>query len=107
MAQIRVVPSEVDFSAEPGTTVFAAAHDAGLRWPTVCGGQGSCHTCVMRVVEGAHNLSPVGTWEEEGLRELGLTDDTPEQPYRLACQAQVRGDVVVRKSGVRDNETKG
>ena len=101
VAQVRVVPSEARFTAGAETTVFLAAHEAGIRWPTICGGQGTCHTCLMQVVDGSENLSAIETWEREGLDELGVTVNAAGEPYRLACQARVHGDVVVRKAGVR------
>jgi ferredoxin len=107
MAHVRVVPADLSFVAASDTTIFTAAHEAGLRWPTICEGQGTCHTCVMRVVEGVANLSPIEAWEREGLQELGLGDESAEEPYRLACQARVHGDVVVRRAGVRANDPKG
>ena len=77
-----------------------AATAAGYYWPTVCGGKGTCRTCYATVLSDGASLSPIGAWEAEGLASLGLPG-TQTGAVRLACQAQVRGAVTVRKSGVR------
>ena len=53
-------------------------------------------------LNGLENLAPPSAWEVEHLglvmgRFRGVSDGS----VRLACQAQVRGPVVVRKAGVR------
>jgi 2Fe-2S ferredoxin len=95
-----VQPTGVTLVVEVGETIFAAAEAAGYRWPTVCGGQGTCHTCFMKVLDGESGLDEVGPWEAEGLAELGPVGGDGA-PLRLACQARVRGDVTVFKRAVR------
>ena len=53
--------------------------------------QGDCGTCLMKVVEGLDNLSQPSVLEARVLKEHLAARDT-----RLACQAQVLGDVTVR-----------
>ena len=100
MPQVTVHPLGVTLDVEDGETVFATAVANGYRWPTVCGGQGSCHMCFMKVLDGEAGLDDVEPWEAEGLAELGQVGDEGET-IRLACQARVRGDVTVFKRGVR------
>lgn len=101
MPIVRVEPAGLELPAEAGQTIFAAAAAAGVRWPTVCGGVGTCRTCFVRVRrDQADRLSPVERWEREGLGELGLPDG-PDDVVRLACQARAEADVVVTKPGVR------
>ncbi len=100
MPQVTVHPLGITLDVEDGETVFATAIANGYRWPTVCGGQGSCHMCFMKVLDGAAGLDDVEPWEAEGLAELGQVGDEGET-IRLACQARVRGDVTVFKRGVR------
>jgi ferredoxin len=95
---VLVRPSGIRLEPQPGQTVFAAAELAGYRWPTVCGGHGSCRTCAMTVESGLENCSPIGDWEAEGLAALRKPLDGV---CRLACQTSVSGDVVVNKRGVR------
>lgn len=66
---------------KPGQTLLEAAQQGGVDLTALCGGDGWCHGCKIRVVEG--KLSPVTINEEAAL--------TPEQlkaGYRLACQAE-------------------
>lgn len=78
-----------------------AAHDAGLFWPTTCGGQGICTTCTCAVESGAENLDEMGRAELKTLT-ADLSEATiRSRRLRLACQARVSGDVTVTKRGVR------
>ncbi|WP_019873703.1 2Fe-2S iron-sulfur cluster-binding protein [Sporichthya polymorpha] len=95
---VRVRPAEVRIDPEPGETVFAAAVRLGYRWPTICGGNGTCRTCVMTVESGRENCGPIGDLEAEGLDAL---KESKDGGHRLACQTTVTGDVVVTKRGVK------
>jgi ferredoxin len=53
-------------------------------------GDGSCGSCLIRVLKGADALSKMGQDEAEFLELLG--SDSSE---RLACQCRVRGDVEI------------
>lgn len=97
--RIDVEPSGVSFEVAAGETVFAAATRQGYRWPTVCGGMGTCRTCIMTVLEGEQDCSPIEAWEAEGLEEVGAAARGSGQ--RMACQTRVSGPVRVRKPGVR------
>lgn len=57
-----------------------------------CGGHGLCTTCRVKVVEGAHNLSKPNAQEHKIASERGW-----EPQIRLACQAEVMGDVAVQR----------
>lgn len=95
---VLVQPVGIRLTPEPGETVFAAAQRSGYRWPTVCGGLGTCRTCVMKVEEGREYCSAIGELEAEGLDAL---KEAKDGVHRLACQTSVSGDVVVHKRGVR------
>lgn len=99
--RILVEPAGISFETDPGETVFAAAARHGYKWPTVCGGVGSCRTCLMTVLEGEEDCSPIEAWEAEGLDEIGAAAKRSGGPVRLACQTRIRGPVRVRKPGVR------
>lgn len=98
MPKVTVMPLGVAIEVEDGESVFHAAVDAGYKWPTVCGGEGSCRTCYMRVLEGADNFEEPDDWEREGLDDLAFS---AEDGLRLACQARVHGDATVRRPGVK------
>ncbi len=101
MAEVVVEPSGTTFEVDEGETVFEAALRHGYRWPTICGGIGSCRTCIMTVLDGLEACSEIGAWEAEGLEEAGAAAAAPGGTARLACQTRVSGNIRVRKPGVR------
>lgn len=100
MPTVSVQPTGVLLAVNCGETVFQAAARLGVKWPNVCGGKGLCRTCWFEIVEGAQNVAPIQDPEAAALRLLLPTLETA-RPVRLACQAAIWGDVVVRKPGVR------
>src|SRR5687768_3571215 len=101
-ARINVLPSNIEFDAEVGETMMAAAWRRGLYWPTTCGGQGICTTCLTQVVSGGEFLGEMSRNERKTLvAERG--EAILKRPARLACQAAICGDgmIVVEKPGVR------
>ena len=107
--KIDVEPSRVSFAIRADETVMAGALRNGYSWPTICGGQGACGTCVALILEGQEHLSPMQAREETSLRVVASTLPSPlpsslpgrGQCWRLACQTKVSGDVRLRKIGVR------
>ena len=95
---VTVLPRGAVFTVEAGQSVYDAAVQHGLRWPTMCEGLGTCHLCYMSVVEGTEHVNTIEPYEAEGLAELV---DTDEGQLRLACQVRPTGDLVVVKRGVR------
>jgi len=57
---------------------------------TNCGGAARCGTCKVTVVEGEDRLSPPTPPEVARKGDAGTR-------HRLACQANVRGDVILRR----------
>ncbi len=105
MPRITIQPLGRVIDAEDGDTLMGAAHEAGLYWPTTCGGQGICTSCACKIEAGAENLEPMGRSERQTLaQELGEAAVTSGRT-RLACQARLHGDVAVQKPGVRANKT--
>ncbi len=104
MAAVRVLPLDIEFDAEVGQTLMQAARSHGFYWPTTCGGQGICATCLSEVVSGEDCLFEMSRGERKTLvAERG--EAVLARPLRLACQAVVRdGPIVVLKPGVRPAE---
>jgi 2Fe-2S ferredoxin len=105
MTKVIVIPGEIEFEAQPGETVMGAANARGLYWPTTCGGQGICTTCLSEVLEGADFLVGMGRSERKTLvAERG--EAILRRPVRLVCQAIVlEGDTIkIAKPGVRGQE---
>jgi uncharacterized 2Fe-2S/4Fe-4S cluster protein (DUF4445 family) len=74
--------------ASPDSTLLEAAQKAGISLMAICGGQGVCGRCIVRVMSGS--VSEV--------TEIEAGELSPEEiagGFRLACQTQVRGDVLV------------
>ena len=97
----RVAPSGVSFEIDENETIMAAAIRNGLTWPTICGGQGTCKTCVFLTLEGDENLAEIRDYEKEALATIAESLTDQGKGWRLACQATVTGDVRLRKIGVR------
>ncbi|QCK16833.1 adenylate/guanylate cyclase domain-containing protein [Mangrovivirga cuniculi] len=57
-----------------------------------CGGNGRCTTCRVRIIEGSENLSKVTPLEKELIRKRNW-----DPSIRLACQAQVKGNVAIQR----------
>ena len=92
---VRVEPDGLVLDVRDGQTIFRAAYDAGIEWPTKCGGARQCTFCTMTVTAGAENLSAADKDElfrtAAWIRKLGIEPNR----LRLACAARVRGPVVV------------
>ena len=102
MTQVTVLPDGITFEATAGETLMGAALARGLYWPTTCGGQGVCTTCLSEVVSGAGCLAGMSRSERKTLvNERG--EAVLKRPVRLACQATVLNDqpIVLTKPGVR------
>ena len=72
-------------------SILDVAMNFGVQLEHACGGSCACTTCHVIVKEGDNNLSPA---DED---ELDRLDTAPGLTLhsRLACQAVVKGDVVV------------
>lgn len=92
-AAITFAPMGLRFEVQPGTSILAVArqHDIFLRH--TCGGNAMCATCRCRVLSGAGGLSPMGRHEQRRLAEMYAGKDV-----RLACQAEILGEVVIEVS---------
>ena len=73
-------------SVPDGSTVLDAARLAGVELVTICGGEGVCGTCKVRVVDGL--LSEISFNEKN---EFSVED--LNKGFRLACQAEILSDV--------------
>jgi len=90
------MPIEVDFQpvgrhvqVEPGATVLEAAQAAGVGLSAVCGGGGSCGTCLVRLALDA----PVGP--PNLIEQSELDADDLAEGLRLACQVELYGSTRV------------
>jgi adenylate cyclase len=100
-AKITVRPGGSVFEVGPDESIMAAARRNGFRWPTVCGGNATCRTCVFTVNEGAEHQSAPNKLEAEAMTLLRRPSSRQADLVRLACQARTSGDLTVTKPGVR------
>ncbi len=71
-----------------GETLLAAAQMSGVQIISLCGGVGSCDSCVVRLVSGELSHPTLEEQEEIGPEDLA-------NGYRLACQARPLSDVKI------------
>jgi 2Fe-2S ferredoxin len=97
---VRIEPLGFDLLVEEGETVMAAARRAGLRWPSICGGDGECRVCRLEITERSAPDPPFSRAEDLAAEEGHLTG-LGGAPVRLACQLVPAAAMTVRKPGVR------
>lgn len=93
-------PSGSGGNIADGKTIMEAARKLGVDIESVCGGKGDCGKCQVRIEEGYFekygveskmaSVSPISEGDRKFLNVRQL-----RQNYRLACQTQIHGDVVI------------
>ena len=92
MPKIRFLPADIEVEVEEGTAILDAALDNNIQIDHNCGGNCACSTCHIIIEDGFDSLAEKSEDEVDMLDEAeGLTDTS-----RLACQAKVTRDLVVR-----------
>ena len=91
MASKIIFVGKKSVSVEEGVSILDAAMEHGVSLYHTCGGNASCSTCRVVVLQGGENLSPADELEVQVLDSFDL-----KSPYRLGCQACVlKGSVEV------------
>lgn len=92
MAKAKITFEDIGrtVSVSAGTRVIEVSEQVGAGIVYGCR-EGDCGTCMMHVQEGWHNLTEPSVLEEKVLKEnmAGRHD-------RLACQAQIIGDCIIK-----------
>ena len=101
MPRLTIMPLGVTIDGQEGETVMEAAIASGLYWPTTCGGQGICASCTCQIEHGGDDLDAMGRSERRRLSEEFSEERVDRMRLRLACQARLRGDILVTKKGVK------
>lgn len=73
----------------PGATILEAAELLDIDLDHFCGGNCSCGTCIVDILEGASNLSKMASMEQAVLGRHKAAG------RRLACQTRVNGPIRV------------
>jgi uncharacterized 2Fe-2S/4Fe-4S cluster protein (DUF4445 family) len=84
--QVTYEPSGTTAHVPTGTTLFNAAHWAGIPIESTCGGRGTCGKCKVRVVQGD---------AERTLADYRHASEGLDEGWRLSCQCEVTEDMVV------------
>ena len=84
--KVKFLPYETEIEIENGDTVIRAALEAGVHVNASCGGEGVCGKCRVLIEDGA---------VDGGISEK-LSVEDQQKGYRLACQAIVKSNLVVR-----------
>ncbi len=82
---VTYLPSDTTVHVPAGTTLFNAAHWAGLPIDSTCGGRGTCGKCGVKVLQGH---------AERTLADYRHLSDKLDEGWRLSCQAEVNEDTV-------------
>ena len=86
--QVDLEPIGRRVTCDAGATLLDAAQRAGVMLTAVCGGEGSCGRCIVRVMSG--QVSPPNHTEE-----IQLGKEDVAAGWRLACQVEIGSDVRV------------
>ena len=102
MTKYKVVftPSGKHGEVPKGTFILTASRLLGVDLASVCGGHGKCTQCKIQLGTGdfskhqlksdTNHLSPITSAEKQQ-----INDDEFAKGYRLGCQTQILGDVVI------------
>lgn len=91
---MNVKVDQCDVHSLKGRSLLDTYKKAGIFLKNDCGGKGTCGTCLIEVIHGAENLSPMGFTETALLQTLSCGDKV-----RLACQSLLKGSVEVKTYG--------
>jgi uncharacterized 2Fe-2S/4Fe-4S cluster protein (DUF4445 family) len=83
---VTYLPSGTTVHVPEGTTVFNAAHWAGLPIESTCGGRGTCGKCGVKVLTGAPDVT---------LADHRHLADKLDDGWRLSCQCAVADDMEI------------
>jgi uncharacterized 2Fe-2S/4Fe-4S cluster protein (DUF4445 family) len=84
--EVRYEPSGTTAHVPPGTTLFNAAHWAGIPIESTCGGRGTCGKCKVQVLQGH---------AERTLADYRHVNEGLDEGWRLSCQCEIGEDMVV------------
>src|SRR5512132_3105883 len=95
---LTLLPAGCTLQVDPGVTILASAHAAGVDVVATCGGRGRCTSCRVKFVAGS--IPPPTIMDE-----LQLGDALVREGYRLSCQCRVAEPVTVQVSPPLDERS--
>ncbi|MGB9635481.1 MAG: 2Fe-2S iron-sulfur cluster-binding protein [Candidatus Micrarchaeia archaeon] len=92
MAKVRFPKDNIVVDAPVGKKLKDIAEENGANIHFACGGNGTCGTCLIKVIKGIENLNEKTKIEKRTLELLGAEPDN-----RLACQCTIvkDGEIVI------------
>jgi 2Fe-2S ferredoxin len=90
MPLIKFLKNFPDIPVRNRSNLMKSLLASGRPVASSCGGDGVCAKCKIRIIEGSENLTSPMSSETERLK----TNNIPLN-YRLSCQTQVIGDIVI------------
>ena len=97
--KVTFLPMGRTVEAGVGHSVLDTALNAGIDLDHACGGVCGCSTCHVIVREGFASLPPASDREEDMLDNAPFLQSTS----RLACQVEVKADLVVEIPAMNRN----
>lgn len=91
MATVRYEGLDATVAARPTESILDVSLRNNIHHLHICGGNGRCSTCRVRVLNGLEHCSERNDTERDISEKMALASDV-----RLACQTRVSGDVTVR-----------
>jgi len=85
--RVTFLPYDISVEVDEGITLAEAAQSAGVYVNNLCGGEGVCGECRLKVLN--------GNVEQGENASLFFSEDELAQGYVLACQTKVRDDLRV------------
>jgi len=85
--RVRFLPSEKVIEVEKGVTIAEAARRAGVFINNLCGGEGVCGQCAVKI--------KAGEVQADERSAAFFTDDELKQGFVLACQTSANADLDV------------
>lgn len=86
---VNFLPSGTTVAVEEGTTLLKAAERAGVYLNSICGGEGTCGKCRVKILSG----------ETREPATALLSDEELAQGIRLACRSSVHSYLIVEVPG--------
>ena len=84
--RIKILPTNIDITAPEGQSLKEVLQAAGIIIEAECGGQGTCGTCALRIIEGRYESPDTDV----------LTPEMIAEGYVLSCQAMITEDIVIQ-----------
>ena len=90
MPFIKFLKNFPEISVRSRSNLMKSLLVSGRPVASSCGGDGVCAKCKIRILEGSQNLTSPKSSETERLKINNIPSN-----YRLSCQTQVLGDIVI------------